>query len=291
MTVAEMKPMAQVAGGFFEMILGATDASVSATAIQVSSSDLDLASLIWDTVAPLGMAICIFYFLIEINKIMLMEGNNMTMKSLGNPLLKLGCGFAFIQYGDSIMTDILNYGNALTKWALDDMDVGTTNVDSAFLESVNDMVNDLAFWNLIIMILAGFLMWIVSLIVGLIVDFKLMILKYEILFRIAFSPIALGDIFEGKQSHAVRYIKKILACFTYAVGMVFVLHIGAELVLNGLVADYLTVSGDKWTANLAETGMDVWGIIKILGALLLVPITEIGAFGLIKQASNDVWGC
>lgn len=302
MTLDEMKPfargVARILDSCFEFLFGAMGGSIHTENLEVSADELGLAIDVWNTVAPIGLAICLLYFLIDINRIMLMEGNNFTMKSLGNPLLKFGCGLAFIQYGSNIMTDLINFGNALVHWSSEDL---TDTIDTGtFYDSMHEIVNEWGFFTIVIMLLAGFAMWIVTLIVGLVIDFKMLILKYEIIFRVAFAPIAMGDVFEGKQSHALRYCKKLLACFTYGAGMVFVCKLGASIMLTSIVANHTELSGTIGTDSVG-TAIGSWvatqgealtvELVKLVGGLLLVPITEIGAFSLIKQASNDVWGC
>lgn len=309
MTLDEMRPqakmVAEILDDVFEYVISGTGA-VHVEAMIPQSGEFAIVQSVWDTVAPLGLAICIFYFLLDLNRILLQEGSQITMKSFGNPLLKLGCGFAFIQYGDDILVDVMSYGGSLVSWMAEGM---TTGGSSTFLEEMHEIVNGFNFWGLIGLMISAFALWVVSLIVGLVIDFKMMILKYEIMFRVAFAPIALGDIFEGKQSHALRYIKKILACFTYGAGMIFVVKIGSELALGSIAQTFAGVTFSP-SAGVGLDANNVLGeimdayvnnavgglvtpviLIKSACAMLLVPIGEIGAFGLIKQASNDVWGC
>ena len=284
MTTAEMKPMARVCGEIVEFFIQSCTGGVNTDNLVVSPTELGIASQIWDMIAPLGLCICLLYFLIDINRIMLMEGNNFTLKSLGNPLLKFGAGLAFIQYGDDIMCDLLSFGNAMVLWATN-INGASVNV-SDLLSELNDMINEGGFWQTIMMLLMCIVLWLTSLIVSLIIDFKMLILKFEIIFRVGFAPIALGDVFDGKQSHGLRYCKKLLACFTYGMGMILVLRMGMEIAS----ASFLT--GDKDLTNLAvQAGDMIWTTAKVIIMPVIIPLAEIGALGLVKQASNDVWGC
>jgi len=285
MTLDEMKPMARVCGEMIEFFIQSCTGGVNTDNLVISPTELGIAETIWDIVAPMGLAICLLYFMIDINRIMLTESNNFTLKSLGNPLLKFSCGLAFIQYGDDIITNLLTYGNALILWSANQTGAGTT-VSTDFLEDLNQMINDGGFWQTIMMLLMCIVLWITGLLVGLIIDFKMLILKFEIIFRVGFAPIAMGDVFDGKQSHGLRYCKKLLACFTYGAGMILVLRMGMEIA----TASFLT--GDKDLTNIAvSAGDSLWATCKIVLLPIIVPLAEIGALGLIKQASNDVWGC
>jgi len=284
MTTAEMKPMARVCGEIVEFFIQSCTGGINTNNLVIVPSELDIAETIWDMVAPLGLCICLLYFLIDINRTMLMEGNNFTLKSLGNPLLKFGAGLAFIQYGDDIMCDLLSFGNAMILWSTQ-ITGASVNV-SDFLSDLNDMINEGGFWQTVMMLLMCIVLWLTSLIVALIIDFKMLILKFEIIFRVGFAPIAMGDVFDGKQSHGLRYCKKLLACFTYGMGMILVLRMGMQIAS----ASFLT--GDKDLTNLAvQAGDMIWTTAKVIIMPVIIPLAEIGALGLVKQASNDVWGC
>lgn len=265
-------------------------------ALKVSQNEFALVERLWDFVAPIGVAISVLFFLIEINKTMMMEGNNMTLKSLGNPLLKLVISFAFIQYGIQIIGDFVNFGNAFLEWATENFDGGTDVADMA--QQVADATNiftadgwdlitgQMSFWGLLCMLSASLLYFAASILVSLIIEFKCLILKLEVLLRIGLAPLVIGDVYEGKNSASIRYLKKILACFTYGAGMIIVLKLGA-----GIMNATFDVSALENAADVVSAGGDaLWMMIKQVLYPIIINIAVIASFGMIQRTSNDVWG-
>ncbi len=266
-------------------------------ALQVSQSEFVLVEKLWDFVAPLGVAISVLFFLVEINKTMMMEGNNMTLKSLGNPLLKLVISFAFIQYGIQIIGDFVNFGNAFLVWATNFDISGSTSV-ADMAQQVADASNiftadgwdlitgEMSFWGLLCMLSASLLYFAASILVSLIIEFKCLTLKLEVLLRIGLAPLVIGDVYEGKNSASVRYLKKILACFTYGAGMLIVLKLG-----EGIMSATFDVSALSNAADVVSAGGDaLWMMIKQILYPIIINIAVIASFGMIQRTSNDVWG-
>lgn len=130
--------------------------------------------------------------------------------------------------------------------------------------------------DLLVLLIPALICWLIGVIVGLVFKYKAYAYKIEVIFRTGIAPIALGDVYSGENSTAVKFIKRFLALGLYAMAFVVVVNIGASMI----GADFLEglTSGDTW---------------KILGGILncfVVPFAELGALGVAKQACNEVLG-
>lgn len=294
------KPLVDIINKLFEFMFGCTG-FFGAESLIVKQSEIALMQKLWEMVVPIGIALSLVYFLIEINRTLMLEGSNMTMKSIGNPLLKFGISFCFLQWGGYIISDFLNFGNWLL-YQVDGMNLAYSSETQTIADKMMDYTRNKSlmetlnsnapFWTLMMFLIIALISFFTSLIVCLLIEFKCIILKFEVLLRVGLSPIVIGDIYDGKNSQAIRYLKKLLACFTYGAMMILIVKLGEGIVVAtvGDSATSLLTADADWSNILSMSWTGAVGAFKSLFFPVIVAIAEVASFGMAQRMSNDVWG-
>lgn len=260
---------------------------------------------VYEYLIIVGVGMLIIYFLAELNKTLFMAGNNMTMQHLFNPLIKLAAGYIVITKGGTIIGYFLAFNNVWIDWLGDDLGVNLfdgENTQSGEMSEILNMVNDLGTVGSCIAVIPMFLMLVATLIIAVVMIYKAVIWKIELAIRLALAPISLGDIYDGKNGNAVRYLKKILSMVLYAGGIILVLKFGGTLYMSmmtdtsaflGSFLDLFSSEDTIWhdyLANTAGTYMGVISLIPNIVTALLVPLAELGCMKAVKQICDDALG-
>lgn len=248
--------------------------------LQITDNEINIARTMYKYFMVIGIGMTIVYFIMEMNKQYALQARDLNIKTVGVPFLKLLASIAVLSQGSKIIGWILSFNNSLVKYAQTNFTMTGSGKGLADLTdkipSGDNIVNALSFMNLLVLLIPALICWLIGVIVGLVFKYKAYAYKIEVIFRTGIAPIALGDVYSGENSTAVKFIKRFLVLGLYAMAFVVVVNIGASMI----GADFLEglTSGDTW---------------KILGGILNcfgVPFAELGALGVAKQACNEVLG-
>lgn len=260
-------------------------------AMKWSDEDLDIAKQIWELLMPLGVGMAIVYFLIEMNHAVFMASNNWTMQTLISPILKFGVCIAVCQYGNRFVSKILGFGN----WFVDKASGFSPN-SFGLSRSLCEAIKALGFIECCLIFVIGILYVIVGYIISLIFLYKAISYKIEVLIRVAITPIVFGDVWDGRNSNAVRWLKKLGGLVLYGGCFILIMRIGFEITTGEVIKGMLSAKTSK-PENVLEgvikayevMASDIWGLLKGIVMALVVPIAEIGALSAAKQACMEVF--
>lgn len=255
-------------------------------------SDLELMYNLWNITKMLGTLMGIMYFLLEMNHAVFLAQSNWTMQSLMTPLLKFGIVICVINYGGTFIGNILGFGNYFLE------QVGTYSIDNAGLSQATcDIIKKLGFLEVIVMMIPIFVIVIVSYIVSLIFVYKAFAYKIEVMIRVAITPIVFGDVWDGRNSHAIRWLKKLAGLMLYGGCFILVFRAGTMLLASDLLktaqnSDSTTAMFSTYSSlGMAKSeGVALWMVVKGTLYGFLIPIAEIGALSLAKNACMEVFG-
>ena len=168
---------------------------------------------IYNYLAIAGIAFTLVYFLMEMNEKLALEGRDLTMKSFFAPFLKLMVAIAVISQSGKIVSSIIMFNDTfITKISNLAKAGDTTQADLAeVMTKLMEMFGKLGFFILLVVLIILMLTAIIGLVLKLVWWYKGMMYKLELLFRLSVLPIAVADIYGGRHSNAIRYIKGFLA--------------------------------------------------------------------------------
>lgn len=257
-------------------------------ALKWSDMDLVIAKQIWELLMPLGVGMAIVYFLIEMNHAVFMASNNWTMQTLISPILKFGVCIAVCQYGNRFVSKILGFGN----WFVDKAS-GFDPYSYGLSRSFCEAIKALGFIECCLIFVIGILYVIVGYIISLIFLYKAISYKIEVLIRVAITPIVFGDVWDGRNSNAVRWLKKLGGLVLYGGCFILIMRIGLTITTGEVIKGMLRAETSESAATTKEVikamGSDIWGLLKGIVMALVVPIAEIGALSAAKQACMEVF--
>lgn len=257
-------------------------------ALKWSDIDLVIAKQIWELLMPLGVGMAIVYFLIEMNHAVFMASNNWTMQTLISPILKFGVCIAVCQYGNRFVSKILGFGN----WFVDKAS-GFEPYSYGLSRSFCEAIKALGFIECCLIFVIGILYVIVGYIISLIFLYKAISYKIEVLIRVAITPIVFGDVWDGRNSNAVRWLKKLGGLVLYGGCFILIMRIGLAIttgdVIKGMLGAETSDSAETTKEVIEAMVSDIWGLLKGIVMALVVPIAEIGALSAAKQACMEVF--
>ena len=252
----------------------------------------------WGVIASIATTLTILYFVLEINRKMMFERDDFTLKSIGAPLFKLIIAIAIIDNGVDIINGILSGHDALVAQAKD----WGSSADTAITYTAEKnpfksfgLIQQLAIF--IPMIVA----WMISLVVTFLFWYKAIGYKIEFLFRIGITPIALADIYSGNNSNAIRWLKGFLGLVLYGVSFLVLPKIAYALA-DGMIIKLLEDNGTltKDAINGIKNGKDtgsiiailagdsIWTVIKYIIMKMLAPIAALGSLSAVRQMTKEV---
>lgn len=271
--------------------------------LKFANEDLTISNKMWDSLAVFGLGMCIVYFLIDLNKTLIMLSSDFTAKSALAPFLKLCLGVGLISHGRMVVSAIMSFNNgiidAATGWE-------TFADATADLSGMKEFFENLGFFQALASMILFLIYWVVSLVITLIFIYNTFSRKIEMILRVGLTPVSLGDIYNGEGGNAVRYLKKLLALVLYGACFIAIVLIGGSMVMSTLKGVMSVFSVDvegagetlpgivAFIAKLGVTAGD--GLSAVLGLIIGLLLTcciclaEIGALGMAKQACNDVLG-
>ncbi len=261
---------------------------------------LTFINTVYESLIIFGVGMLIIYFLAEMNKTLFMAGNNMTMQHIFNPLLKLVAGYIIIAKGGTIIGYFLSFNN----WWVNlcgTMSLGTLSGGfdaNGFQAGIEGMITGMGVVEVCLTFIPFLLMWGITQVIQFVFVYKALIWKLELSLRIAFAPISLGDIYDGKNGNAVRYLKKILSMVLYAGGMILVCKFGTVMYYGlwsemqdaviGLQSDVL--NPNLWQDMFVSPIAGILSVIPLLALAVVIPLIELGAIKVVKQICDDTLG-
>lgn len=267
--------------------------------LKFNKSDGDIINSVWKQgwIQVIGIGMLLIYFIIHINKEMLLNGREFQLTTLYGPLIKFGIAFCVIYALPYILSIFLNLNNSLIDEAGKAVNVSvyaaeagqaaksSDDVLAECLKNFKEAIKDMNFFYCVGFILQLVPVWLLTVLASLVMLYQGVSRKIEILVRCIFAPIGCGDIYNGEQSAALRYLKKLLALVFWGVMIVIILQIG-----NLLNANYITTIWSGAGVTGESLKKDMLNQAGMIAMLVLVPLAEIGMIASSKQIANDVLG-
>lgn len=273
-------------------------------------------SVLGSMLSHVAVSLTTIYFLIELNRKMVFEGNDVTLKTFSAPFIKYAAAIGIISQYNSICSAMASAHDSFLTAIYNAVYSDTTATNTmleAFGDAKNNLTGTLGFFLLFIILFLLILSSIVALVVKFVYWYKSLGYRLEVLFRIGLTPIACADVYSGQNSNAVRWLKAFLGTILYGSAFIIIptlcFHLNDSIVAgmiketNGL--ESLGVTDGMTAKQIAElvlgietgTGADsispftkVMAIIKMILGSLIAPIAGIGALSAVRQAIKEAVG-
>lgn len=257
---------------YFKFLSGGTATDKNGATVDVQNVILAGINGIFSNLCVFGLCLSIVFCIIELNKKFAFEGNDLTLKSIFVPFLKLGISVVVLANGGTLIGKFLEYHD----WLIDNMSSWWDN-STEFNDAMAGELADMGLLAAIVFAVVILLLFIVAQICGFIWRYKGLTYKIELIFRAAIAPVALADIYSGQNSTAVRYLKGFLATAFYAAMVCVVPQVGITLGMSMIQG-----SGTVGTGALDNVGYVL--------QLLVLPIAELGMMGTLKSLAKEAVG-
>ena len=249
------------------------------------SSLTNIINIMWGHISMLAIGLTVVFFLIEINRHWVFEGNDMTMKSIAAPLIKLLAAIVIIYMSGDIFDSIIDMNDAFVTWADTGFQAELTKEITTGLDadtSIGDIVNNkVGFLEKVILVLPVLLAYLITIACNLVFIYKGFLFKVEFVARLMFAPIALADIYSWQNSNAIKYIKGTVALVLYAACLVILPKVTMFIAIDGFQAAVTAMT---------EGDIDVLVIILKILELCVAPIAAIGITGAAKSLTKEAVG-
>lgn len=243
-----------------------------------------IVNTMWGYIQTFAIGLTIIFFLLEINRHWVFEGNDMTIKTLVAPFIKLLAAIAFIGFSGRLFGAICGINDSFVEWADSEFTSILTADLTSGLEgtSVGDIVNNkVGFLEKVILVLPVLLAYLITIVCNLVFIYKGFLYKVEFIARLMFAPIAMADVYSWQNANAIKYIKGTLALVLYAVCLVVLPKVTMAIAI-----------GDFQNAVdvMKDGNCDVLVIILKLLELCVAPIAAIGITGAAKTLTKEAVG-
>ncbi len=262
-----------------------------------------IVSNIWEAFMFLGICLSVVYFILEVNRTWVFEAQNMTYKTVLTPIIKLGISLAVLSKGKWLIGWILQlYNSAITTFvnavATNDTMLNLVTTEDEGITAIKESFKG---WGLFFMLMLLFILLLISIInviLKVVWWYKCILVKLELLIRIMVTPIAIGDIYQGRNSNMVRWLKGFLALGLYA-GCMVVLPILATTIAMDMFATDMSAGGflqlvldengiaTKGVQIVATAGLDFLGYIRAMAGILVSPFVALGAVSVARQLTKE----
>ena len=248
--------------------------------LKVTDEELGVANTMWDLFSVVGLGLAIIFFLLDFQKTLIFAGSNFQLINMITPFIKFA-GTAFIlSKGKEIVGMILGMGNKI----IDSIEYSELDLEN---KEFTNMFDDANIFVLVLALILCLVMLLVSLIIGALMMFKCIAYKIELIIRVGLTPLSLGDLGDGWQSKAFKWLKGIFGHMLYGACFILVIQIGTQLqpaISTSIMGAYNGL-GDIVSNEIIKTLL--FAIIGLLSAIL-VPIAELGVLGACKQLTQEV---
>lgn len=278
--------------------------SISADSLKISTADSSALNTVvkdmFNAVMLIGTGLTIAYFLIEINRKMMFERDDFTVKSAVAPLFKLAIVLFILENSWNIVQALVNAHNDIIAASAD---WGKDGAGKA-LGEITDLGGEHPFSSLglvakCIACLPMIIAWLVSCVCTFVYWYKSIGYKIEFLYRIGLTPVAFADVYSGNNSNMYRWFKGFFAFALYGAAFIIIPKITYRLVLD-TYSVFWTGAGEKALSKDALenpvgmvtliAGSGIWTFIKFVFLQLLAPIAAIGTISSVRQLTKEAFG-
>ena len=281
---------------------------IDSKTILIKDGYLNIANSMWSYFNIIAIGMLLIYFLLEVNQKLAIEGRDLTLKSFFGPFLKLAIAIAVVSQGARIVSAIIELSNDFVTQS--DAN-GSIGVNTNNLLSQNEWIHgadayavfetfaktQMGFMERILLAVFMLIAWVITQVLGLVWAYKSILYKIEFIFRVGVTPIALADTYNGMNSHAIKWLKGLLAMGIYGMAFLIIPKLGYNLLMADVVNVYEnqlnTIKGaangtlsvnDYMSAGISNG----WSLLWILISFIVVPFAEIGCLSLCRQVSKEL---
>lgn len=281
--------------------------SISADSLVISTADGSALNTIvkgmFDAVFMIGAGLSVAYFLLEINRKMMFERDDFTLKSITAPIIKFALAYLVLRNGWDIVTMLVEAHNNIIKASVN---WGNKEVANNVITSLPDGVHPFKSLGLVakcIACLPMIIAWLVSCVCTFVYWYKSIGYKIEFLYRIGLTPVAFADVYSGNNSNMYRWFKGFFAFALYGAAFIVIPRITYRLTLDTMSIFWQSAgenafeNADKWKDPLtafgeiiAMSGGSIWTMVKFIFLQLLAPIAAIGTISSARQLTKEAFG-
>jgi hypothetical protein len=276
--------------GMFNWVIETIFALTGATAsqLEITQTSINFVAEIWDYFILLGLGLTVVYFIIDLNKKWMFEGQNLSLKTMMLPFFKLIIAVIVMANAGWLFGALCSFSNGFARF-LEGLSIG-----NSLTPNVNDvggtMIKQFGFWEKIIMLFPLIIGFAVSVVCNLVWAYKALVYKIELVVRVAFAPVALADVYSGMNASAIKFIKGTLALILYGGCLIIIpkltLAVGADNFLNMMDEISTTVA----SADFVTKTSNVFNVILSWIGLIICPIAGIGLTGAAKTITKEALG-
>ncbi len=216
--------------------------------VYVTDFELTAMSQLYSYLLPIAYALVIFYFLVDLIDKMTLSGKNITLEQFLLSILRLILAYSVMEYGAELLGLLVGVGNVMAQYWVNNPigtisgDLGTSVMEQAILDGAADM----GFWSCLGALIMGTIVNILSAIPAILITLHAITRKFEIIIRGGFSCVALADIItEGKNSVAVRFMKKFAALMIHGSVMTMIVTLSIALQIASVTTDAYVFEPDN----------------------------------------------
>lgn len=261
-----------------------------------------IVSSIWDAFMFLGICLSVVYFILELNRTWVFEAQNMTYKTVLTPIIKLGISLSVLSKGEWLIGWILQlYNSAISTFAdavaTQDTMLNLVTTEDEGVKAIKESFSGWGLFFMLMLLLILLLVSVINVVLKVVWWYKCILVKLELLVRIMVTPVAIGDIYQGRNSNMVRWLKGFLALGLYAGCMIVLPILSASIAMDmfkeNMTSGFLQfVVGEDGIAPsgikiVATAGLDFFGYIRAMAGIMVSPFVALGAVSIAKQLSKE----
>lgn len=260
---------------------------ITAADLTVDNTTIHLIDNVWNYFILVGIGLTVIYFIIDLNKKWMFEGQSMSIKTIFIPFAKLVIAVIVMFNANTLFASLCSFNNGFA-----------TVVQSWFsvsgIPSISigkKLVDSLAFWEKIILLFPIIISFAVALICNLVWVYKALTYKIELIVRTAFAPIALADIYSGLNASALKYIKGTLALIIYGGCLILLPRLTMAIACTGLIADMTQLQTNITNGTLPlDVTVNIFAVVLSYLKIMIAPIAAIGLTGAAKTITKEALG-
>lgn len=259
----------------------------TAAELEIDNTTISLIHTVWNYFILVGIGLTVIYFIIDLNKKWMFEGQNMSIKTIFIPFAKLVIAIILMANAGALFGALCTFNNGFATevegW------FAVTPVGSISIGK--KLVDSLAFWEKIILLFPIIMSLAVALICNLVWAYKALVYKIELVVRTAFAPIALADIYSGLNATAIKYIKGTLALIIYGGCLILIPRLTMTVAVTELTNMMTDLENDIISGALPlDVTTNIFEVILSYLKIMIAPIAAIGLTGAAKTITKEALG-
>jgi len=290
--------------------------------LKIDGNLIHFSEALWHFVAIFATGFTFIYFLWDLNQKMLLEGRDTNYKSLLIPFTKCALAFAILSHSPGIISDVIGFYNA-TLDKVHDWDVmldGSIDAGGAAGDTggesgeevlsaeeikaaeeerravIRSSMGNVGIFEVLGLLPIALIMWLLQMLLRIIWNYKAIVFKLEMLWRIGVTPVALADCYNGFNSGSIRWLKQLMGLAIYAAAFVLIPKMGGDLLQTNTTANLLDffsfhageaadTAGEAFRTGVAGFFHNFEGLVLFI----VMPFAELGVLGAIKQATKEAF--